>query len=371
MKLSSTFRAAFHSIDVEYFILFALMVLAIAIRHPAILAGHAAVSALVIYKKRVSFQNVGSEEKAVSLLIIASCTIMLPLSLIRNPNSAFHFLTTLIALFTAFAIASDAKRYLANLRFILITYQSCICTYLSVYGIEDFPLDKLIEESSSNGITSYLICLQTCYIIANICIGERAGVLTAALTVWISTIGYGRGSVIASLMIFTIAIVYESLLTRNKILRIFVSIALVSISTYLIYNVDSVIYFVNENTKLGSGFFDVERYIINQDYYNRMNGINIFIGVDYYNTVIDRFYNGNPHNSFIRAHNIFGIFYLFSILLAIFLVFIRRNLDIKDAFIGALILILLSRAYTETFLFPTPLDALFFASLIVARRRLV
>lgn len=370
MKLSYLSRFSLPVVDPALCILLLLTILAIAVRHPAILVLQVISSAYVIYRNRAGLINIGSEEKMFGILIIFSCVAMLPISLLRNPNSAFHFITVFIGIISAAALVYKPDRFVGSLKIILSIYQFFILIYLFFFGAEEFPLDHLLEQSSSNGLTSYLICLQICYLIANICVFSRAGIITPAVTLWISTVGYGRGSIIASAMILAVALAYDALLTSNRKLRAAYMLGFFVILGYLLYNYDSISSFIFENTKLGSGIFDVERYIINTDYWSRINGINILIGVDYKNTVIERFYNGNPHNTFIRAHNIFGIFYLASIGAAILFTFVKRSLDTRDVFIGTLILIMLSRAFTETFLFPTPLDAMFFASLILARRRL-
>ena len=121
--------------------------------------------------------------------------------------------------------------------------------------------------------------------------------------------------------------------------------------------------FVETNTKIGSGLYDNNRAHINSEYLGLLerDGLAIIAGGDYRGTSIETEYNGNPHNSYIRAHNIFGLPYLFVMLL--FPLLLSRGQRFGDRVYGLiLIAVMLFRAATEPILFPSLFDLFFFGS---------
>lgn len=355
--------------DFRLFLLLVLMVLAIAVRHPAMIAGYVLMSFYLAYENHRSFSETTGYDRFFALLVVASCTLMLPLALYRNPNSAFHYITVIAGLLSAVAIVSRPHEYLKCLGWLLVASQASVLAFLFFRGFDDFPLDTMLESSSSNGITSSIICIQVCYSVACICLYRRTTLVTTAITLFISVVGFGRGSIVASGILVILNSSYIIFSQTNKAIKAIYSAAIFILLIYAVINIGAIIDYLNQNTKIGSGLFDVERYIINKDYSERLSGINVIIGVDYKNTVIERFYNGNPHNSFIRAHNIFGIFYVSAIALATICAFFQPVSRIVRAYSAALIGILLIRGYTEPILFPTPFDTIYIASLLIIRNR--
>jgi hypothetical protein len=84
-----------------------------------------------------------------------------------------------------------------------------------------------------------------------------------------------------------------------------------------------------------------------------------FFGSSYEKTLIDKYYDGNPHNSFIRMHSYYGIFGLIVLFFLLITIAIsNRKASLKLVLFG-LLLLLLFRAYTEPILFPSSLDLFF------------
>jgi hypothetical protein len=84
-------------------------------------------------------------------------------------------------------------------------------------------------------------------------------------------------------------------------------------------------------------------------------------GANYDETIIDRELNGNPHNSFIRAHHNYGLLYVIFILSTIFLCIFTNQSFKKIILYGSIMLVLVFRIWTEPILFPTILDFYFFS----------
>ncbi|WP_419673474.1 hypothetical protein [Aliarcobacter butzleri] len=127
-----------------------------------------------------------------------------------------------------------------------------------------------------------------------------------------------------------------------------------------------------QNTKLASGF-DSPRWLILNEYLGKIDLIDLFFGLSYENTIIEKFYNNNPHIAFIRAHNMLGLFYLLALMYLIisrmFYIIISKN------FINWLLLLIifniLLRAITEPILFPTLFDFLFLYILFLSSKKII
>jgi hypothetical protein len=343
-----------------------LMYFSVAVRHPIILILYVAFSFAFIILNIKYIRNAPRNFIGAATLIIVSCTLILPISMFRNFNVVFHYIILVTSIISAYTFYLKSIDYFFALRFSVFLQQFLLVVYLYFFGAQEAPLDNLFVESSSNGITSYLITMQICYTIASIVLFGRPTIITSILTLYISIIGFGRGSIITSFAIFVFNLIFIVAFVKSKWIRASGIIFSIFIFSIFITKFDDIFNYIFNMTKFSAGFFDVERYIINQDYINRLEGMNILIGIDYQNTVIERFYNGNPHNSFIRAHNIFGITYIFSIFYCIILAISSRMKFINRISVLVLISLLMFRAFTEPILFPTPFDAMFFCTLMIA-----
>jgi hypothetical protein len=152
-----------------------------------------------------------------------------------------------------------------------------------------------------------------------------------------------------------------TLAAKSRVAAAFGSILLVSVG--LAYsNYDEEIWeFVERNTKLGHGIQDFHRELMIDEYINKIEGWELITGADYQGTRIASDYRGNPHNSYIRAHHIFGLPYLLMILGFPFIVLNRKQHGAVKAFFFIFLLIAHFRAFTEPVLFPTFFDLFYFA----------
>ena len=99
-------------------------------------------------------------------------------------------------------------------------------------------------------------------------------------------------------------------------------------------------------------------------YLHKIDYFESFTGVDYSNTIIEVFYNNNPHNSFIRAHSIFGLPYLGLIFFIPGLIFIFYKKIKYRFYVSGVLLILFFRTYAEPIMFPSLLDFYYFSILL-------
>lgn len=350
-----------HAKHLAYTAFLILLIAAFALRIEWLVGLYIGVALCVVLRNARMFRMANNVERSVMLLLLCTLTLMLPLSTMRSWTAPMHYGISLLSMGAAFVLSRDKDALLAACKYSLLATLAALFAALFVTGLNDFPLENLIPDSSSNGITSYLIVLQATYSTLKFLRHRQASLVTASLTLFVCIIGYGRGSILASTAILAVNLL--SYLSWKSNLRGLRSIVLGLGAVFLvsIYFADHIVDFVESNTKIGSGLVDEPRQRILSDYMGKINWASALTGADYEGTSIESDFNGNPHNSFVRAHHIFGALYLLS-LAAFPLALLRRKLPSSvKAFSGSMLLIVLFRCATEPVLFPTIFDFYFFA----------
>ncbi|APA67021.1 hypothetical protein YQ44_03365 [Janthinobacterium sp. 1_2014MBL_MicDiv] len=350
-----------HAKNFAYTTFLTLLVAAFALRIEWLVGLYIGVALCVVLRNANMFRTANNLERWVMLLLLCTLTLMLPLSTMRSWTAPMHYGVSLLSMAAAFVLSRNMEALLAACKYSLVIALTVLLATLSVTGLGDFPLENLIPDSSSNGITSYLIVMQATYSALKFLRHRQASLITASLTLFICIIGYGRGSILASAAI--VAINLLSYVSWRRDLRGLRSIALGLGAVFLvsIYFADHIVDFVEANTKIGSGLIDEPRQRILTDYMNKIDWASALTGADYDGTSIESDFNGNPHNSFVRAHHIFGALYLLA-LAAFPLALVRKRLPPSvKAFAGSMLCIVLFRCATEPVLFPTIFDFYFFA----------
>jgi hypothetical protein len=289
-------------------------------------------------------------------------TLTLPFAVLRSETALAHYFVTVLSLLTAFLITRSPNVYFQASRAGLYASLGAVSAYLATSGLDSFPLERMIPDSSSNGITSYLVILQANYCLASYLVRGKLPFMSAVLTLGICIVGYGRGSILSTLAIIAVNFITFSL--RKNPRHFFAAIGLLAATAVWLAAAygDQISYFVEANTKIGSGLYDQHRDAIIKDYSRLIDDDSLLIltGADYKGTVIEADYNNNPHNSYIRAHHIFGLPYLMLMLSFPLLAFARLPWRLR-AYPLALVTVMLFRAATEPILFPTMLDVFYFA----------
>lgn len=309
-----------------------------------------------------------TSERLAIVLVVLVLTIMLPSSVFRAPTALAHYFVVLLSLLSAFLLTRDIRTYLYASRCLLLGMLIAVFTFLSYSGLAGFPLENILPGSSSNGITSYLVVLQINYCIARYIEVKRASLVTPVLTLIICLEGWGRGSILASGGIIFVNMLFR--FAPGIKLRSFVTFLLFVLIMTVVYQQydDDIGSFFNVNTKIGGGLSDPAREQAIEEYLAKIDPLTFLIGADYRNTSIDTALDKNPHNSYIRAHHIFGLPYL--VLMLLFpLLFLSRETSLgQKVFILSMLLILYFRAFTEPIIFPTLFDFFFFAACFLLRR---
>jgi hypothetical protein len=340
----------------------ALLVAAFATREPVLLAGYVLAALIVIVANARIMSALGGREAVAGSLLVIAALLTLPVTLIRNPNVLIHGIIVTVSFGAAYVLTRDFRAYARASWIILVASQAYVIVYLMNAGLGDFPLERLLPESSSNVVTSFLIVLQANACACTYLLSRRTSVMTAIVTLGICIVGYGRGSLLVAAMLVTVCTLGAAggsswAKTINRVLVVF------SIGLLAYFHYQSEIHdFVAANTKIGAGLYDEPRHEIIQDYIEKIDdAASLFFGADYRGTSIESTYFGNPHNSYIRAHNIFGLPYLICMLLLPFLFDRRQWSGGSRIFVYAMIALMLIRGITEPLLFPTLFDFFYFA----------
>ncbi len=334
---------------------------AYALEMPLLVVLYIGVAFVLVLLRIDTFASASRAERLLMALFVVTMVVTLPISALRHPSALGHFVFILLSLGAAFVMTRDRAQFLAASRVSLLAVQAAVFAYLMVRGFNDFPLENMIGEQSSNGITSYMIILQANYSAFNFLVRRRASTLTSLLTLTVCIVGYGRGSILASACIVLINLLsYLSWRSVPAALGRGLA-ALLAVGAVGYFFSADITLFLEANTKLGSGLFDAARERIMIDYLSKIDPVTFITGAEYDGTSIQTEFRDNPHNSYIRAHHIFGLPYL--LVLALFplaLMWARQAWSVK-LYCAAMLIAVLFRASTEPVLFPTLFDFYFFA----------
>lgn len=338
-----------------------LLVIAFATRHPALISAYLLFGSALVLAHIHMLQRLASHQVMMAALLVLTLAFILPINIFRSQTILYHFTVSLLSLLAALILTQNRVAYLRASKIALVAAQMTVLAFLFVNGISDYPLEDMIPNSSSNVVTSFLIALQINYSISNFLLYRRSSLLTATVSLCICLVGYGRGSILAAAAITTVAMLVASYQGSGRHQIIGGTLLVTIMAIAIISFASEISEFIMNRTKIGSGLIDMARLEAIQGYLSQINGLTALTGAPYTGTVIETKYNGNPHNSFIRAHNIFGLPYFLFIIFMPFYYTIRQKSFIIKLFLLIMLLILFFRAFTEPLFFPTPFDFIFYS----------
>lgn len=309
------------------------------------------------------------------LLLLFLSLFSTPFVFLNKYSIVFYYPLTILSMLLAVVYSQKEGRvsFYRGVRLLLCAYILQILLHIySSNGFTrlSFPLDNMIDGFSSNGVTSFLIVVASIYTLLRFNLLGKGSLFVSFITLYICIIGYGRGSIISALVLLIINVLFLTLKRAGHSLVIVVRFFIILIVAFaVIFNFEIVFSLFQENTKLAAGFDDVRLSML-EEYLGVMNTYSVLFGASYENTSIATLYNGNPHNSFIRAHHTMGLFYVLFIgylLIKVSYFALRKNSLVS--LLSWLILInLILRSYTEPILFPTVFDSFFFAGVLLLSR---
>ncbi|MDR6786140.1 hypothetical protein ABIE26_004859 [Pedobacter africanus] len=316
-----------------------------------------------------SFLHLNKSEFPAIIVYFVSIVAMTCVNFIEEPVVAYHLFIGIIVMLTAIIFTRDPVVYYYSSKITLIAFHIVVLSYVAFKGLDGFPaivpFDNIVEGSSANGITSYAVLLQVNFSVISFLLFRRVSLFTSMTTLIIALLGYGRGSIIASFLILMLNLItFYALKSKLKSILYFGFTAILFFLMVGIY-FDEILLFLEANTKLSAGIVDVSRSKIIKEYIEGIDLITLFKGVDYTNTSVLSEFNGNPHNSFIRAHHIFGLPYLLFVVLFPFYCIFQKEKVIEIFYYGSAVVILFFRIFSEPIILPTIFDFYFFAMFLM------
>ncbi len=311
------------------------------------------------YLNKISFS---SNYLALSIITFFIC-IPAFFKLFHGWTPLFYLFSTLITIVSVSKILTNPDRII--LKAIRIIYSSFILfiIYLIIINRNQIhPFEEAMPGTSTNGIPSYLIILQSSLSIFNYRVNNKLPYFSPLITFIVCIIGIGRSSLVISFLILIGTFYFNFITSRNKINSKSLLISFVIIIGIYFLGLE-----VYENifriTKLSAGFELYHRSKLLNAYLNNMNFIDLIIGKDYSGSIIEFVYYNNPHNSLIRAHSYMGLPYFLTIILSPFII-IFQNYNYKyKIMITFFSLALIARSFTDPILFPTLLDFFYFLNI--------
>lgn len=307
-----------------------------------------------------------SGEKKITIFLAASIIppiLLSPISAYKSPESLYFIFSSCVAILIAFLSGQRLADALSALRITLVIVLLILFFYIiNNYSENPFPLEDFLQGAgSSNVVTSFLVVLQVAYSAITFIHSSKITWMTPLATFAICIVGYGRGSILASLMLLlTLMLIHTFRMRRSIKNTIFIGISVLILCLLSSIYYTDVLSVIANNSKLGLGLVDDSRLMMINDYLAKLDGASLLLGSSYLGTSIEILFGNNPHNSFIRAHHMMGAFYLLFILsLPIFSILIQRNWLMFFSSI-AFFVIIIFRAFSEPILFPTPIDYYFY-----------
>ncbi len=335
-----------------------LLIVAAATRMPLIFAAYAGFAGFLLATNLRDLLRADIRERAASWLLIITMTAILPLATLASAPAVAHYAVAVVSLLCALVFARHFAALAAACRISLVLVQAGLIAYSLAIGLVNAPLAQLLApHTSSNGVTSTLILMQATHSVLTFVLFRRTTLPTALATLVVCLLGYGRGSILASALILVVNLAF--FVSWRKPWR--TALMMVMLMGIAATNIPRIVEFLAQNTKIGVGFEDAPREKMIRHYLARMDGASALIGAPYRGTAIEEDFLGNPHNSYIRAHHLFGFFYLLA-LIAFPLIMIDIHKSLRaQIYTGLMLVIVLARAFTEPILFPTPFDFYFFS----------
>ena len=228
-------------------------------------------------------------------------------------------------------------------------------------GYSTEPLEQLIPGTSTNGIPSYFIVLFVALAISSLISVGRMPVVASIATLIVAILGVGRGSIIvaAILLLFSLSFTFFRSKMRPGYKSSIILLAVLVAIIFIANNFNEILITFEtlvKGSKFSNGIWDEHRAKIIMEYIAKIDALPFILGADYIGTSILDFYDGNPHNSYIRVHAFYGLWGVLCVFIPLILLAVKDvewQLKLSILFlIGCALL----RATSEPIFFPSLLD---------------
>ena len=130
-----------------------VLIAAFATRSPVLIAVYACLTTGLLATNLRTFSQMRHNETIAIALLVLAVTLMLPLSVWRSTTAMLHYAVTLLSLGTAVVLSRELAVYRKASGYSLVIVQLLVGVYIWRAGVDSYPLETIIPDSSSNGIT--------------------------------------------------------------------------------------------------------------------------------------------------------------------------------------------------------------------------
>lgn len=264
--------------------------------------------------------------KSILLMFIFVISIFLIFSMFSRENSfilnAYNLLLGVFAFLSAY-ILYVSDRFHTYIKVMFWAYSLMILYYFYMFGLSDPDLYNDIFVKGSRNYVSAIYIFLLCLLILSYDKGNiRVPVVYPMVTFIGCIILYGRSGIIISFAIMMYLYFF------NKRYLLFKVVVIIAVIFLVVFNIEQIMLFFVEKTSFSYGV-ESERTVMIQEY---KNGIlysldNFILGfkLDGCCATI-KFFDSNPHNSFIAGHIRYGIFHLIFVLSVLIYILFSGNL---------------------------------------------
>lgn len=240
---------------------------------------------------------------------------------------------------------------------LMIFYTFFFCS-LWWYGSKPEDIDKFFIGESRNYVSAMAFFLQLIYSASKYRANLKLPVVTPFITGLIAFLCFGRAGVALALAFVMVSLVVYSWQSRGG-MKAFLILQLLIAVAFAVYNHGVILEYLVNSTKFREGL-NTPRIAMVEEYFSGMDFVGFMLGRDISNlpTVVE--YGGNPHNSFIYGHYLYGFVYvvLLAWLFSVFFYYccLRRGY----ALYGLFVVFFLVRILTDQMSLPGVFDLFFY-----------
>ncbi len=233
--------------------------------------------------------------------------------------------------------------------------------FMAVHFARFRTMEGIFSEMSPNYVSVVLIMNASVLAIVQYRQREKVRIVPAILTVLFSILAFGRSGIGCSLVLLAaVFLINWSAMTKVKKYLVLASfiipfiVVVIAQGQYLLNMIYGISFFKKFSD---NGLDSPARDILMREYFVHLNKNDLFyyIGYNYGKNPWFLHYGLNPHNSYIRLHHYFGVFF-FLIVPTLIISFLK--LLYSNRFYALILLAILLRAYTDTVLFLSLYDFL-------------
>lgn len=309
-----------------------------------------AIAIISIFLFVISFPMTETNYFSQAMLFIMFLMIMSLINLFFTDNGFGGSITLLGNLLLSYVYLRGKNKKMTI--WIVIAYLITIISISYKLFVLNLTPNELYAGLSRNH-AGFVVVFWTIFLLFHLKVSyNRILIILPLIGVLLSYFLIGRTSLIVSLLALFVVIFFK--FKNNRIVRVLMIFLVCFIGWYLWLKFKAI---VLEETNLAEGL-DTPRWKLWSIYFENINPVNLFTGIDVTKLPMYDKFGGNPHNSFIKFHSRVGIGSIAFICL--FFISIYTYLKRKNNYIFWLLILLTIRACFDSDILVGNFDFIFF-----------